>query len=605
MYHLRLITIDSLRGLLIMIVVLIAVALFGVFVKKKLVFPDYLKWVLLGLAMIFAFWAYMKQPVYYFPNNNGVLGDNYYHMTRAMEKDNYLKPHHVFFPWIAEKYVKMMTSLGFASENDNDYYEKVYKWSTFPVRVFSIIALFAFSLMIYQYNKSTIDAFLVFFFTGLCYSFWIFGIQSNSIGIALSVQLLSLVLYTKWWNKINIKYTIALCLLTCFGVFFHIGVIYFSLGMFIAFLYGILVSEKKLQEKVRHISIYGIIGLGMAFAFYVVQLKLNRVSDYTGVFHVLADTDYAGEFSSPQYGYFNAFMAGIYNAKYTIIEYLSVQQSSIYMPVNFFNNLTKTDEFAERYATSLLFGLGASVFITLRRSFKYKYYALFVVGAFTYLTTQMGFVLRNPDGHYYAFLLAPTIGLFFSLFLPYTAAEKKEAKTNSVIDIFFGVFKRINNRFVYVTTNNVPKPFHSGLYSWWDTTRRLSLFGFLLLLFYYHGFSPIKLTRGTDISSHPFYRINNTIHQSVGREQAVCLHEIDENYYPNSGIKLFYNHKFGNIKWHAISPENNNKTALTALINKYSAEGYKVFIDGKRYKIISEDTPPDASQVGDSLWLLN
>ena len=55
-------------------------------------------WSLLNaLAILFLLWGYFGMDAYYFPTNNGILGDNYLHLLRSVENVNYLKHHHLLY----------------------------------------------------------------------------------------------------------------------------------------------------------------------------------------------------------------------------------------------------------------------------------------------------------------------------------------------------------------------------------------------------------------------------------------------------------------------------------------------------------------------------
>ena len=606
MHHIRFITIDSLRGLLIMLIVLVAAWLFGVLVKKRPALPDYFKWVLLGLVLIFAFWGYINQPVYYFPNNNGVLGDNYYHMTRALEQDNYLKHHHLLFPLVAEKFVKGITTLGFVSESNPHYLETVFKWSSFPIRALACLSLFFFSWIIFNIRKSAIDAFLVFCLIAMSYGFWIFGIQSNALGMALSLQLIVAGFYMLWWKKLNYRNTLILAVLSGTSVFMYNGLLYFALGTCLAFLLGILKVKTHLLKKTIHVAIYGTSVLMMAYWYYIVQMKVTESTSLTQLFHALSDTNYFGGFTHPENGYFNAMMANVFKAKYTIVEYLSVQQNAIYMPVNFSNHIGELDRFASNYATFILFGLGGSVFITLWRSLKNCLLPFLIIGSATYFTTIIGFTLRNAGSHYFVLVAVPSVILFLSVFLPPTKMRSEIWEFLSVR--FKKALRALNLKYNIQERLSMildKAPVYSGPLNLIDITKRVSLFLLVLLLLYYHGYSPIKLNRGTEIGSNPFYETHNLIKESTGNKKAVCFHEIDDQYYPNSGIKLYYNPKFNNISWHTLQREDEDRDKLIKLINEYRKEGHEIFMDQIRYGLLSRDSAVNATQVGDSLWAVH
>ena len=202
------------------------------------------------IGFLFLVFAYFIPTSYYFPhNNNGVTGDNYLHMHWALTRNNYFKNHHLLFPLVAEKFVKGVVDIGLLKYNDPDFPEKAFRLSVMPVKAAMILSLVTITILFYKRTKHLKNTVLLFFLFATSFSIWVWGIQSNALGLAIATEILCIAFFGLWYKMRKTWHIILLAFLTGLGMFIHNGFIYFAVGLAISFFVA-TIFQREISKKV-------------------------------------------------------------------------------------------------------------------------------------------------------------------------------------------------------------------------------------------------------------------------------------------------------------------------------------------------------------------
>ncbi len=212
-----------------------------------------------GSVFTFLLFGYLIPTSYYFPHNNGVTGDNYLHMNWALTGNLYLKHHHILFPLVGEILVKGLVKIGLLSEYDPLFLEKAFWLSAFPVKISMVFALVISAVVIQKTYKNLRLTMLWFFIISTSYASWIWGIQSNAIGIAIAIEILCISVYILWVKEYGFWQVVLVAFFTGLGVFTHIGFIYFSGGMALAVFSQIFPRKNFIRKLQLHVLTFAVI----------------------------------------------------------------------------------------------------------------------------------------------------------------------------------------------------------------------------------------------------------------------------------------------------------------------------------------------------------
>lgn len=461
----------------------------------------------LSIAIIFLMVAYITKPMYYFPTNNGHLGDNYYHMGWALEDENYLKPHHILYPLIPGKLVSWSQKLGFLDKNDPFFYEKVYRLASLPVRLGICFAILIFGLYIFKITKSIINALLAFFFLSTSYGFWVWGLQSSAIGLSMAFSLLGLVIGSIWYIKRNKLILFLLGFCASLAVFIHISQFYFALGIFLSVILIISLERKgNWSSKIKEILPFLASAVPLAVLFYLIEASLWNETNPIKIFYKVSEVDYLGGFNLSERSFMSIVDLNVMNSIYQITNYDLREFYPFWKPEIIKVQKTILDNIF------LLVHLASFLAIFLFIFWNYKKLSspvakgLIIFSSIISILFFLGFVLR-PAGSY-AVAATPSHLVLISSLL-YSIKGPQVQIPRAIIIITFAI---------------------SGIF--------------------YNTTSTANIYRGRGINEHPYYiESSNIINSLKSNEKAVYYRHMDLTYYPNASLHYYYQFKFVDIEW--------------------------------------------------------
>jgi len=372
----------------------------------------------LSLLVFLAFlvWGYLSKPAYYFPYNIGVDGDNYSFVGSAIEHNWYLLNHHLSFPFLAELFLRVMETMGLISLGDPEYLEKAYLLSSAPVRygiIFSLLIFFLTFCFRFNFWKG-------FFSTALLatsYATWMWGIQSNSLGISIMIELLAASSFLYWYQSQKYYSLITFGVLNALGVFAHSAAFHFTLGAGITAV--ILIIFKNKQNKpgaIKQIFIFGLTNMVMGALFFAVQFKANNANSFHDVFTALQSglNPHPGILS----GAFGNITRGIMNF------------TNHWDPKNTFDILIIFFQLTS-FITLIILALS-----NLKKNKIIENIEGITFGIVTSFSVFMGFMIVNPSTHYYCVALVPNALLFLFLLYFKTDSTSKRSLAHTTLLLF-------------------------------------------------------------------------------------------------------------------------------------------------------------------------
>lgn len=455
--------------------------------------PKFLGWGGFFLA-IFFLWAFLLPKTYYFPFNNGVVGDDYRYIGSIADgQPNFYQPHHLAFPWLAQKTIRIVEKVKFLSRTDPMYFEKVFSLSALPTKIIIICSLLFLGWGLLLVGFKPVDSLLAILFLGSTAGFLTWGHQVNALGLALAGQTIASTAFLIWNHRRTAGTLALLGFLLSFCMYSHIGTLYFVMAGYMV-VTGMLVSERTIPavRKLQSLLIFNapIVVLGLIF-FYLTAQSAGSY-DLKQIFHYMGSTHDAGEFSFRMGRLPKAISDNIVGSIVNILGYWYPNTVGLWLYVIGFQIAV---------ATALVISLARNLPQVLADSRKLLFFFL------TSLIIFLCFIPWRTGTHYYVVATVPNVLLLAILFL---------AKSSSEADVL----------------------------------RRRTLVALLVVaMIGFTGFSTENVFKGSALNDRESYRIDQQIFtQLAPGEKAVYYRPFDSDY-ADSGIRQYYSGKFHAIKW--------------------------------------------------------
>ena len=499
--------------------------------------------------------------IYYFPYANGVLGDNYHHLRHSIEKDPFIKNHHPVFPYVSEVFLNFLEKNNYLSRSDPKFLEKYFRLSIIPVNVIPTLALLFFCIVIGKFSQSKINSAIVFLLVCTSFGFWLWVLQSNSLAIAMALEMIILGFFAIWFRKKSLILLIILTLLICLGPWFHNSLIFVSIGGFIAIVLLIFLDSYSLSRKFLEVALCTFICLLAGYHFFKFQAVLNGYSDPIELYEVLSDSKFQGGLG---------FMENPIKAA----------GKNLDIGFNFMTSFPGKPNFDVVWDYNWFYFFGGRKFHILHFLHQVFFFALSIYSLYLVIKGEVkvnkgffygsliisaiiliGFLLRQSGQHYYLIAMIPNFGIILSVFT--TSKLPRESRQIILILILFIV----------------------------------------IFSFFRNGFSKGNVFNGSDLYSNEIYRDNRLIYDDNPEKYSIAyFRKFDIYGYQNEAILMYYAPKFGHIKW--IQPVENedwhNKETLMDSIKKYFDGNYKIYLGEEAYNTVKEELT--LSQKADFIW---
>ena len=515
--------------------------------------------VIIPFMIITLLFCYIFPASYYFPHNNGVLGDNYFHLDKALLNPGYIKHHHPLFPLISEIFIRLLLKINVLSAESPTFLEQAYYWSILPISLAVSIAIGLFSFMIYRKGASTFQWIIVFLLLATSYGLWLWGIQSNAIGLAMAVELIGAVLFIFWFQSKNYWRLILFAIAISIGVFVHNGLIYFAIGGVISILIVLITNKNdSVKSKFTQFSVFSMVVIIMATAYYILQAKVNHTYNIGKLFAILSDSNYFGSFGSSNIDYVNNiernFWAGIYGliGFYYENKHPYWATSKIDLGMAYENIWVKIIQMGSVFSL-LMFLVYFSFWKKISPS-----RGLYILGLANTIIFLIGFTLRQAGTHYYVLALVPNLVLIIA----------------------------------FVTSN---KNSQVSKFSYF-----LPIVLIIICNLYFNAFTKLSVFEGTNINDHPYYERSNRILQLANGYDAYYFSKIDMAYYPNLALSKYYEEKFRSIEW--ISEWGNKEQLLYQIINLLGSNNV-VFLDESAYDILNGQDNIELKKINNNMYV--
>jgi hypothetical protein len=480
--------------------------------------------------------------VYYFPNNIGVLGDNYIHLTSALRMQNYLKDHHLAYPLAAEKLVWLLLKMGAMSLKDPMFLEKAYVVGSWPVK-FGMVATLTliFTWFARQFRSVTIG-WLAFFGAAVTYGCWIWGIHSNAIGLAIAAEILSMFLLLDWHEKKGIGRLLLFVSMNALCVLVYNGLLFFTAGMTLAFLaVNFLFNRQTLAKQWGNALALVIVSLIIGGFFYKLQADLHGTWKPSELYQMLGDTRYGGEIGNSMRG---SLLATFKDNVVTSIMHFT----NIWEPLTRVDALLILLQLTSIIALLIGLGMQPQRVLSLLRT---PPAAIFLIAS---AIVFFCFMLNRTATHYSVITMIPNLFLLFFLIFSVPTNDRRRARAEILLTLF------------------------------------------IVSSFFYSGFSSQNIYRGRDINGEFYYRENKTIYNNLRpNEQAIYFRDYEPSYI-YTGLESYYFEKFGHIHW-------KNSTEIKDLRAK---AGNRIFVyQSVLDRLNQQKNPPRATSLGDGVYEIN
>jgi len=515
--------------------------------------------ILIFIGLLFIAVAYISKPIFYFPYNVGVAGDDYCNMGHAMAKQNYTPPPHPLWPLLGEKAVVLLEKLNILKESDPLYYEKAFLAGSLPVRVSMGLALICtFIVFLVLFNSFYVAA-VAFFTIGFSYAPWIWGIQSNAMGLGISFEIFAFFLATLFWKTKNNIFLILLGIFTGLCVFAHNSLGYFAVGVFLAVLYGIFILEKgvRTKNKITQLLCFVIPSALMALQYYFLESRLFGTHNIFLLLSRISDRSYFADYS-----YFYGFRS-IHRFLIMVKDLVVITLFNI---MNYPNPINIVEKIEIAFSmvgitTCLMFLINTQKEVIL----KLVKNPIFVTSVITYLCIGFGFFATSASPHYFSILAIPT--LFGGCIALFTSGSLSETH---IVKVF--LFLIILN---------------TGLAT-------------------YNVFSNRSVFQGINLSDNKVYSQYVFIEQYLKDKQPAVFitANIDFAGYRDEMMLHYYSNKFNNIERVTSFPSRPDKLVgyIDARITK---AGANVFVDDEVKNILEKaKSRVRTEKIGDSVNLI-
>jgi hypothetical protein len=445
---------------------------------------------------VFLFWAYGRPKAYYFPWNAGVLGDNYLYMAHSVTRDlrDYYTPQHISYPWLPGKIILLAEKIGVLSRLEPMFLESAFAMSTLVNRMAMLAALSFFAWGLWVGGLNPWDVILGTFFMAACEGCWLWGHQSNALGICIAAQIVTSAVFLIWYKRQRLIDTAGLGLAMTLCVYAHIGALYFSIGGYLSTIYLIAKSEQlDPGKKFPHLCVFHATILFMASAYYWLASRYVGSCDPRVIFRSLADTGYYGDYG------FHLNQIPKYVKDNLVGSLMNI--------VNYWDPKTPWEAGLILSQCLLLSAIGVLTFAKFKRGFNQFFRTQLIFFTFASLSTFLGFSMRNAASHYYVVATVPNAGMFLFLLLP-----------------------------VSITSTQVFQ-------------KRILLLSMIFTMVLYSGFSHMNVFEGSRLDENEYYRASRVIYETLSPGQKAIYFRQFEFDYPNGAVRNYYKPKFGRIDW--------------------------------------------------------
>ena len=487
--------------------------------------------IIVGFFLLFVLIFYLVPGSYYFPHNNGVLGDNYLHLYWAFDQPGFLKPHHPLFPLIPEKFIRLLMGIKFLSVDDPMFLEKAYYWSIFPVSFSMAVALLLFFHMTFKKGVSNALLISIFFLFSTSYGFWIWAIQSNAIGISLAMELLIAAVFIYWYNERSTWWSAVLAILIGASIFLYNGLIYVALGTYLSMLWVVFAQRnKRLQLKIKELLVPTGILLLMASGYYLLEAHINHTYSLKRIFSKLSEVEYLGGFGISNI--LSSMESNFWSGINWIVGFFYTSKYNYWEPIQVDVNFPPGANWIKAFQIGALFTLIIFIAIHFLKGKQKPSEDLLVFGLINSLIIFIGFTIRMAGTHYYVLALVPNLILLVSFIV---------GKSNQ------------NIQWHYI----------------------IPIVAILLCNIFFNSFTKLSVFEGSNISDHPYYFENESILNATKGEKAVYFKKMDLEYYPNKTLVLYYQDKFKGTNW---ITKWNDRNDLETKIDKSLEDSKEVFL---------------------------
>lgn len=507
------------------------------------------------LGILFLIFFYLIPVSYYFPYNNGVLGDNYVHLERALNQPGFIKHHHPLFPLISEKFLSVLISIKLLSINDPMFLEQAFYWSVFPISLGLSLSLILFSFILFKKNLSNLIWACILVLMATSYGVWLWAIQSNAIGLAIATELVVVSLFMIWYKSKKLGWLSLLAFFVGLSVFVHNGLIYLAMGSFLSVIWVLFRDRANNKRVLVQVVFFSVILFIMAAFYYLLQAKINNTYNLVQLFHTLSDSNYFGSFGSGEI--LGAMEGNFWAGINWLIGFYYTSAPSIWSTENVKISIPFAGEWFKAIQTGAVFTLLMVISID---SFKRRLHPskdLLIFGLINSVVFFAGFTMRQAGSHYYVLALIPNLILLIAFII-----GKKEKKSNLIYVI----------PIVIIIAGNV----------------------------YFNSFTELSIFKGRNIDDHPYYKINASILKITEGKDAAYFGKMDLHYYPNMELVAYYKTKFSTITW---VTEWSDEEDLEKRIAKNQLKGEEIFVSKEAYEILDREKT-ESRKVADNLYLI-
>ena len=532
----------------------------------------YIKYAFVVCGILFLLFGILLQPSYYFPHNLGVQGDNIGMTYFAVTDENILWVHHPLFPLIPAKLIAWTTKLNISDINDPLYYEKASRMMSLPARVVTSCVLVLLAAFIYRLRKSFYEAVLVFFFFATSYGCWIWALQGNGMGLAISMEIIIFLTLVYWYNSKKQWVLFVVGFLIGIGVALHIALSYMALGLACA-VPIVLFLDKRITKNDKFLGLLYFLNSSLALLvlFFLLQFTINDNSDLVQIFHILADTSFQGAYELNISTLITNFYHALLNNFTFIVNFFIDYEINYSEYVN--NSIEDTGYLKLMYVLhvihyALLLALVIAILFNIKTILSglrnSGYSQLLIISSFSVsLVFLVLFTLRpGASNHYYVLDTVPNLFLIMALLWN---IENKQFKTmQNILVIMFIV---------------------TGLI--------------------YNTYSPASVYKGNNLNDHSYYRLSEIINSTTATGNSIFYTDLDMEFFTNRWMDDYYGKlKYKNITW-SNTHNTINADSLVSIIEKDLKGNNNIFIGQQvKEKISGGLNKFKVSEIEQGLWQL-
>ncbi|OHD48214.1 MAG: hypothetical protein A2096_06380 [Spirochaetes bacterium GWF1_41_5] len=237
---------------------------------------------LIIIFFIFWFFCYFYPDIYYTPWTGATLGDNFLYLLNSFNNNNYYYQTHLFYPFVPFKIYELFKKFNLIfNENDPDFMFKIIPFFSLPVKLFSLIGLLYAYKILKKITNSIFEQILGMFFIAVTFAFWLWSIQPNGRGLAISFSFVVIYYLIKLSEDLFLINYIIIGLLCSMAIFIHIGLIYFIIGVALIVCFYSIRKYYKIKNNKLLLGVFIFIIINSIFLIIYYFLLVYKYNTYS------------------------------------------------------------------------------------------------------------------------------------------------------------------------------------------------------------------------------------------------------------------------------------------------------------------------------------